>query len=550
MPRLLGLAKGTTDGGRGRRQLQRRRTRVSQRLRHELESARIASATVEAVQEALRPRRTSVWLGFAVGEAPRLAATAGATTNGDPAIPVPVPECVLRKRLVWNPLLRSLAVPLLGPRSGVIGVILLEQTSESVEQHVFVEAVAREAGLALEAANQYERALAAKEKTEAILAHIGSGVVVTDPRGLVLQFNSAAESIMGAPADAVVGRPCSHVIGLHAGERPLDCSRGCALLIAKSDDASIGEIWRHHPDGRRQPLLASAQPLRDADGHVTEIVHSFRDVTRLKQADEAKTMFLATASHELKTPLTVIQGFAQTLLDDERWTEAERRAALEAMQRRAIELNKIVDRILLSSRIETGQARVVVKEVALTPILAERVDALRSATRHAITFRVPEDLPLVLGDPDSVATVVDHLLDNAVKYSPGGEAIELRARSRGDEVDIEVADHGIGMDAEEVEHCFERFWQAESSDVRRFGGTGIGLYIVRSLMEAMHGRVGVESVPGRGTTFVLTLRQTRANGSPPPQRHDGEHDDEPLPSEPSVIREFMRQMGVPDRGTR
>jgi PAS domain S-box-containing protein len=544
------FTRGSRDSSRGKRQLERRRAKVSRRLRHELETGQIASATAHAIQEAIRPRRTSFWIGLGNGAEPRLAGAAGAPPDeggSEPGLPALVRECAQSGRSVWNPLLRSLAMPLIGPRSGVLGVLLLEQTSESGEQHIFVETVAREAGLALEVASQYERAVAEKEKTEAILARVASGVVVTDPSGHVLQCNAAAEDILGAEADAVVGLPCPKAVGLHAGEHALDCSGGCPLLATEGTDPRVGrEVWRLHPDGRRQPLLASAQALRDADGNVCEVVHSYRDITRLKQADEAKTMFLATASHELKTPLTVIQGFAQTLLDDPRWTEGERRAALEAMKARAQELNKIVDRILLSSRIETGESRVVNRDVDVAPVIADRVGTLRSATQREISTDIRR-LPLVLGDPDALATVIDHLLDNAVKYSPSNQPIRLDVRAGEDTVEIEIADRGIGMDREQVAHCFDRFWQAESTDVRRFGGTGIGLYIVKSLVEAMDGRISVASTPGRGTTFTIALR--RAGVQRRPAAEDGD-DGDPLPAEPSVIREFMRQIGVPGRGRR
>jgi signal transduction histidine kinase len=145
-----------------------------------------------------------------------------------------------------------------------------------------------------------------------------------------------------------------------------------------------------------------------------------------------------------------------------------------------------------------------------------------------------------LADKEAVTTIVDHLLDNAVKYSPDGGLIEATARANDSWVELCVADHGIGMDAEQAAHCFEKFWQAESSDVRRFGGTGIGLYIVRSLAEAMGGEIGVESAPLRGSTFVVRL--VRAGTTPPAETVT---DQAPGVGEPSVIREFMRQIGIP-----
>jgi len=138
--------------------------------------------------------------------------------------------------------------------------------------------------------------------------------------------------------------------------------------------------------------------------------------------------------------------------------------------------------------------------------------------------------------------VVDHLLDNAIKYSPGGEPVEIRVWDDDGGVYIEVADHGVGMDDEQAAHCFDKFWQAESSDVRRFGGTGIGLYIVRSLVDAMGGRVEVRSVKGEGTTFKLAFARLDAVARPIP----GEGQEEGV-GERTSIREFMRQIGVPER---
>lgn len=376
-------------------------------------------------------------------------------------------------------------------------------------------------------------------RSDAILANIADGVLVTDGAGRAVQCNPAVARLLGRPEEGLIGRHCSEVLGLRAGERALDCSQGCALLAgAGSGDAALDrEVWRAASDGRRQPLLANAVSVGGADGAV-EVVHSLRDITKVKQADEAKTLFLATASHELRTPLTVISGFAATLRGDPEPDPEMRDRALAAIERRTMELTKIIDRLLLSSRIEAGRVELALKAIEVGPLLWERAEALAAATGRTVAVRTGSQIPPVQADAQAFVTVIDHLLDNALKYSPGGEPVEVDVEVAEDRVRVRVTDAGIGMDPEQAARCFEKFWQAESTDVRRFGGTGIGLYIVHSLVEAMRGDLEVSSEPGAGTAFTVTLR--RAGVEAP--------DDEQAPAkEPSVIREFMRQIGVPMR---
>ena len=363
---------------------------------------------------------------------------------------------------------------------------------------------------AIERWNASDRVVRLHEKSDAILTGVAEAVMVTSPDGRIAQWNHAAELTFACPFERAQGRSCEDVLALRVDTRELDCSSGCALLeLHDAEGTATGsdvEVWRVEATGVRQPLLATALPVVDRDGTVVEVVHSFRDITRLKQADEAKTLFLATASHELKTPLTVIRGFSQMLvLPDNQMSEEERAAALRAIDVRARQLTGIVDRLLLSSRIESGRIDLTVEAVDGSPILHEQVTSLRAATSREVMLEIDDELPELLVDPAAFTTVVDHLLDNAVKYSPGGGPVIVYATAVDDHVELTVSDEGVGMTEEQAAHCFDRFWQAELTDVRRFGGTGIGLYIVRSLVEAMNGRISVSSAPGEGSAFTVEL---------------------------------------------
>lgn len=372
-------------------------------------------------------------------------------------------------------------------------------------------------------------------RAEAVLEGIGDAIVSTDARGRVRGINPAGAELLGSTIDDARGRTCRDVLALQANGRPVDCSASCALLQA---DARSVEVARTGPRGNRQPLLASAVALRDDSGTPVEIVHLFRDITSLKQAEEAKTLFLATTSHELKTPLAVIRGYAQLLrmvdLDED-----ARREALESIEVRSGQLVSIVDRLLMSSRIDAGRIDLESHVVPVGEVLRQRA-AEFSQTCRSVVVDVADDLPDALADIAALSTIVDHLLENADKYSPKDTVIGLTAIFDDEHVLVRVSDEGIGMSAEGMRHCFDRFWQAEGSDVRRFGGTGIGLYIVRSLAEAMHGEVSVASNVERGVTFTVRLRRqpfVDVTEQPPSSMvtTDGEA---------SIVREFMRQVGV------
>jgi signal transduction histidine kinase len=375
-----------------------------------------------------------------------------------------------------------------------------------------------------------------RSRAETVLARVPHPLVVSGVDGRIVSCNPATIEVMGA---FDLDRPCCEALGLHYGERALDCSDGCALLeLCREAEDGYVEVWRLRADGTRQPLLASAAEMPDSRGHVVEVVHSMRDITRLKEADEAKTIFLATASHELKTPLTVINGYAQLLLRDD--SDSLRQQGLEAIAGRAKELAEIVERLLLSSRIESGRLSVTLAPMDLGALVQERVGALATATNHEINVSVSSGLPAVEGDVPAMATVLDHLLDNAIKYSAPDQPIDVFVRGGPHWVTVSVTDRGEGMGEEQRRRCFDKFWQAESGDNRRHGGTGLGLYIVKSLVDSMAGRITVESKPGEGTTFHVTLPTPDGHLPSPRTRID---------AEPAIVTDLVRQVGVPDNAT-
>ncbi|NUR89162.1 MAG: HAMP domain-containing histidine kinase, partial [Nonomuraea sp.] len=238
-----------------------------------------------------------------------------------------------------------------------------------------------------------------------------------------------------------------------------------------------------------------------------EIVVDFRDVTRAKELEEAKDLFLATTSHELRTPITIVRGFASTL--DSRWdklTDRERRSAVHTIAERARSLGQLMDHLLLGSRAGADELAVRTEDFDL----AERIQAATLglpalSDRHRVEVVIPDGLPSVRGDALATDIILGQLLENAFKYSPQGGLISVEAWPEDGNVVVVVDDEGVGIAAADRERVFERFVQVDSGDRRRFGGVGLGLYIVRSLARAQGGDVSAHPRPGGGTRMRLVL---------------------------------------------
>jgi PAS domain S-box-containing protein len=569
---------GTTRRGRRRARARLDATGLAREIRSELDAGSVLMSVARILDRETGARKVCIWL-WRPGSDPTHLLTTGPDED---IFPSDDDLTWLRKAAEsstsWRmptPRGPGYASVIVAPQSGPLAIACVVHPQIDGRLTAFVDAVAEEAGFALETANLYAKALEEKEKSAAILDRVGDAVFVTDATGNAKEWNRVAEWHLGLPPSSG-GGTCEALLGLNTDDGPLDCASGCALMRLQHTDHVGTMVWRALPDGRRQPLLATATPLTDA-GDVYGVVHSMRDVTRLKEAEEAKNLFLATASHELRTPLTVIQGFAQLMQNSDYAPEGGWQVAVDAIARRSKQLDGIIERILLSSRIEGANAEIHREPTDIRAILIDEVESNASSRDRTITLDMDE-VPKVLADARAFTTVIQHLIENAIKYSPGGQRVDVRVWSDVEQVHVSVRDRGIGMAPDHVERCFDKFWQAESSDVRRFGGTGIGLFIVRSLCVAMGGGVEVVSAPGQGSTFTVSLQRAEISVAADPDAAPAPVNERPARtplhrrvdpvstnsaaagapgaatpagaprrSERSTIREFMRQIGVPTR---
>ncbi|HEX2778681.1 MAG TPA: ATP-binding protein [Gemmatimonadaceae bacterium] len=327
----------------------------------------------------------------------------------------------------------------------------------------------------------------------ALVDSLDEGVLAIDARGVVVRANTSARAMLAIerdppfPADLV-----SRDIALR------DALRG-----ALAGEATNGAELRH---GDRT-LVLTARPLGSGGGAVLALL----DLTEIRRLEAVRRDFVANVSHELKTPLTVIGGFAETLADDDPPPE-QRRQFVQAIRVNAFRMQRLVDDLLDLSRIESGGWTPHLAVVDLRAAVGDAITAIAGAARAKgveVEAVVPPDATTLHADPLAIRQILSNLAENAVRYTTAGR-ITIFARRDGDRITIGVSDTGVGIPPEHVSRIFERFYRVDPGRSRDAGGTGLGLAIVKHLAESHGGQVGATSEVGRGTTVTASFPERRA----------------------------------------
>ena len=382
-----------------------------------------------------------------------------------------------------------LGVPLSAPDGGLYGVLSVYGRTARVWREEEVQALvalAANAAAALTNAELYQRVAVEREQSVAILANIADGIVAVDRDGHVVLWNRSAEEITDVPASEAVGRTPAQVL-----QRELESEAGGTnrlVAIKRGED----DVW----------LSLSETVMRDPTGAVAGRIFAFRDISAEHELEQMKTDFVSTVSVELRTPLTSIYGFAQTLLrEDVGFTEVERRTFLEFIARESEGLTAIVDALLNAARLDRGDLAVTLAPTDVVDVVHSVVHtASGDANGHRFIAEVDGSPGRANADPDKLRQVLDQLVANAVKFSPGGGTVTVSVERRADAIEIAVADEGVGIPTGDVDRIFSKFTKVASGP-----GTGLGLFIARGLVREMGGRMWVESTEGVGARFVFAL---------------------------------------------
>ena len=336
-----------------------------------------------------------------------------------------------------------------------------------------------------------------RNRSAAILGSMVEGVAVVGGDERILYCNQAFEQILELPQGSSQGKK------LVEGMRQAELVTAVRQVLPGGDEVA-GEV--EVGTVRRRSFSVTAAPVRAAGASSAVLV--LHDITELRRLERVRRDFVANVSHEFKTPLTAIQGFAETLLGGALDDKANRRRFMEIIREHAQRLARLTDDLLKLSRIEAGRLDLESGPVSVAGLVNGCVETARLKAESKgvrITVELPKGLPPVRGDAVQLGEVMQNLVDNALQYTPPGGSIDVTAYSNGGEVIFTVADTGIGIPESDLERIFERFYRVDTARSREAGGTGLGLSIARHIVDAHGGRIWVESAVGQGSRFRFSI---------------------------------------------
>jgi signal transduction histidine kinase len=325
-------------------------------------------------------------------------------------------------------------------------------------------------------------------------------LVVADDAGQVTIVNARAQRILGLPADELIGKDLAHVLPLTdaSGRDWWDCVDPYGGLAIRTGHP---ERALRLPGGRE--LLVTARYVRAAPlGRVTRVVVTLRSGAARERWDRDRAELVAMVAHELRSPLTGVKGFTATLLSKwDRFTDEQRRLMLTTVDADADRLTRLIAELLDIARIDSGRVELYRRPVDLAALVERQVAAIVAGGVAPDTFRIelPTTVPPLWLDADKVDQIVGNLLENALRHGAGRVTIRVEPHPTG--AAVTVSDEGPGIPPELISRIFTRFWRD-----RRRGGSGLGLYIAKGIVEAHGGEIGVNSNTGKGSSFWFTLR--------------------------------------------
>jgi two-component system, OmpR family, phosphate regulon sensor histidine kinase PhoR len=338
----------------------------------------------------------------------------------------------------------------------------------------------------------------AEANLQIILSSMQEGVMVVDSRRSIRLVNPSLRKMFDL-SSTIFGHPVMDTLR----EPQVDSMIMEAMATGEPQEFEIELAARKPP----VMLMVNVSPMRDAAGEAGALA-MFRDVTRLTQLEKVRREFVANVSHELRTPLAIFQGYVENLVDNPDTSLEDRTATYAVLEKHSKRLNALVEDLLILARLEARSDEMKCEPLDLAALIREtaRDWSVRTGKKGVeLKLDLADDLPEIHADRMRMEQILSNLLDNALKYTPNGNAITLGASRNGESLDFWVKDTGQGILSSDLPHIFERFYRADKARSRDLGGTGLGLSIVKHIAQAHGGTVEAESAFGKGTTVRVRM---------------------------------------------
>ncbi|MGE0002262.1 MAG: ATP-binding protein [Fimbriimonadaceae bacterium] len=366
-----------------------------------------------------------------------------------------------------------------------------------------LERMARNVGSIIANLQLYREVVEEREELLQTLESITSGLILLNPEGKLSQVNATARALFGIGSDAI-GKTYHHVFS----NKPIQ-----EFFQAALEGEEVGAIEIEFTVGTVERILSvQGTTVKNEEGRTLGFVTVLNDVTEQKNIDKMKSGFVAMASHELRTPLTAIKGFSTTLLDgidSQMFSVDEQKEFLGIVVHECDRLRRLIDDLLNTARIEAGQSlkpnytKFNIGELIDKVVIVQNQASPKHRVCKALIGELPEE---IVGDEDKVDQILTNLLNNAIKYSPEGGDVIVHVKVDGDDIEMGIEDQGIGIPTDHLDKVFDRFHRVNNDDNRKIYGTGLGLFLVKHLVEDVHlGKVWAESVVGKGSTFKFRI---------------------------------------------
>jgi len=417
---------------------------------------------------------------------------------------------LLTKRASLN-LLTGVGLPLISEKR-VIGLIFIFRGYEgsfSKNDRAILQSFADQAAIAVINAQLYTQVLREKSRLDALLDSAADGIIIMSADHKIEKCNQAFARILRKDVSEIEGSPHEEIFNwesLQQGSSLEEAELSGWPLTAKANLYVEGDLKR--PSGEIIPVGVTYAPLLSGEGKLINIIASIRDITHFREAEEIKSVFVSIISHELKTPVALIKGYAGTLRrEDVSWDSEIVQDSLEVIEDEADRLTELIENLLDASRLQAGEFSLNLAEIRMDKLAQEMAERFQTQTEHhRITVQFPDEFPVIVGDENRLEQVFYNLLSNAVKYSPDGGEISISGQIRSEQIIICIQDQGLGISQEDVPHIFDRFFRADEA-AKNTQGAGLGLYLSRAIIEAHNGRIWIEPRPETGTRVCFSIER-------------------------------------------